>query len=117
MSVTNKAKPLNPLLHYLRFESKETPYFEYNGNKYSLLEIKQIIRKIEVTDPSLYRNINQIFNPTNPKVIANKILNIEKTTLLRNWEKASCLIMNRLVNKDVILPMKGIDVLKRDQVV
>lgn len=117
MNSTNKSKPLNPLLNYLRFESKDKPYFTYNNQIYSLVEIKDIIKKLEVTDPSLYRNISQIFNPTNIKVIANRILNIEKTTLLRNWEKASHLIMNRLVNKDIIEPMHGIDVLKREQII
>jgi len=107
----------NPLLIYLRHQSKDKEYWEYKGNVISIYEIKEVINKIAITDPLLYRNIIQIFNPTNTKIIAEQILNVEKPTLFRNWEKAANLIMNRILNKDVIIPMTGIDVLQRDTIV
>lgn len=104
----------NPLLIYLREESKNKPVWNYNNNNILLTDIKKAIKKIKVTDPLLYRSIVQIFNPTNPKVIAENLLKVDLSTLLRNWEKASNLIMNRVLNADVILTMHGIDVLQRD---
>lgn len=112
MSTTNK---LNPLLNYLRNHSQENSQFVYNSRSYDVNEIKRIIKNLHITDSVLHRSILQIFNPTNVKTVSNKILGIEKTTLIRNWDKASNVIMNRLVNSDVILPMHGIDVLKRNQ--
>lgn len=104
----------NPLLKYLREESRTNPVWVYNNHHIPIESIKKAIATLEVTDPLLYRSIILIFNPINPKVIAEQILKVERSTLIRNWEKASNLIMNRLLNSDVILKMHGIDVLKRD---
>ena len=121
-----KANPvLNRVSEYLRSEFSQQKDLDLSINNkgetlldankrqvyFTYLEVKEAMLKFKAVDPELYRMFGYHWQSKRTRNRIAESIYVDPSTLKRNWNKGSHILLNYLINRDICVDLEPIDAL------
>ena len=97
LSINNKGETLLDA-------NKSQVYFTY-------LEVKEAMLKFKAVDTELYRMFGYHWQSKRTRNRIAESIYVDPSTLKRNWNKGSHILLNYLINRDICVDLEPIDAL------